>query len=291
MIVADPNEVKEPNTVRVCVAIPSMGYCHVEAYCNRLVNFMHLGKLEEGAKVARGMAELIANRDPKLAQEILAEWVKMHPIQSSREIHGKRFEFRFAVIGRIFTPVAREEAAKMCVEWDCDYLYMIDDDMLCPDDMFERLYAHNVDIVAPLAFTRNYPHKPVIYAAIEGYDHVNKKDYFMNTSVMNYPKDKLVECDAVGFGAALIKRWVLDKMDTPRFMSTCGTGEDILFCYKAKKVGARVFMDTATKLGHLSRPLNIDEEYVERIRKEDPLWDKKSANGYKKYQPTCVIGG
>jgi hypothetical protein len=67
---------------------------------------------------------------------------------------------------------------------------------------------------------------------------VEKKDYFINNVVMNYPKDKLVECDAVGFGAVLIKRWVLDKIGKKPFMSTCGTGEDILFCYKAKKIGA-----------------------------------------------------
>lgn len=290
MIVSDPLEDKLPNVVRVCIAIPTMGYCQVEAYCNRLINFMHLGKMEEGAKVFRKFAEILASKDKSIAEQVITEFVKDYPIQAFREINGNRFEFRFAVIGKIFTPVAREEAAKMCIEWNCDYLYMIDDDMLVPDDMFEKLYAHNVDIVAPLAFTRNYPHKPVIYASMEGYDSVSRKDWFMNTCVMNYPKDQLVECDAVGFGSVLIKRWVLDKMSTPRFMSTCGTGEDVLFCYNAKKIGARVFMDTSVKLGHLSHPLNVTEEYVEGIRKEDKLWDKKSANGFKKYEPMCVLG-
>lgn len=232
----------EQKVVRVAVAVPNMGYVAPPAYANRLINFLHLGKLEQ-----RGLSE-------------------NHPI---------RFEFWFAVIGRVFTPVARDAAVDLALENNCDYLYMIDDDMMCPDDMFEQLYARDVDLIAPLAFTRNPPHKPVMYHAVEGYDAVSKKDYFINNNVMNYPKDKLVECDAVGFGAVLIKRWVLEKVGKGGFMSTCGTGEDILYCYKARKVGAKVYMDTACKLGHLGQHVNVTEEYVEQYR---------GVNGYNKDQ-------
>lgn len=258
MHIVQPDEPKAPGVVRVAVSIPNMGYTQVEAYCNRLVNFMHLGKLE---------------KEGELLQKT------------------PRFEFLFSVIGRIFTPVARDEAAKLALESDCDYLYMIDDDMLCPDDMFERLYAHNVDLIAPLAFTRNAPHKPVMYNIMEGYDTITKRDYFMNTVVMNYPKEQLVECDAVGFGAALIKIEVLKKMKAPYFMSTCGTGEDIFFCHKAKKLGFRVFMDTSVKLGHLSHPLNVDEDYVNQYRKNDPNFEKRhTGQGAKYSKAVCVLG-
>jgi hypothetical protein len=223
----------ESKLVKVAVSIPTMGYTDPMAYCNRLVNFMHLGKLEERGRLLN------------------------EPV---------RFEFYFAVMGRIFTPVARDEAVNLAIDNDCDYLYMIDDDMMCPDDMFEQLYKHDVDIVAPLAFTRNPPHKPVLYHCVEGYDSVAKKEYFINNVIMNYPKDKLVECDAVGFGAVLIKKWVLQKIGKKPFMSTCGTGEDILFCYKARKLGAKIYMDTACKLGHIGTPINITEDYVEGYR-------------------------
>jgi hypothetical protein len=288
MIQVAANEPKMDGVVRVLVSIPTMGYCHVQAYCNRLINFMHMGKLEERGKAFIEAMDAGLNPSGSMQTGLIDNGSGF-----------KRFEFLFAVIGRIFTPVAREEAAKLCLEWNCDYLYMIDDDMICPDTMFEQLYAHNVDIIAPLAFTRNYPHKPVIYSCVEGYDQVSKKDYFMNTTIMNYPKDKLVECDAVGFGAVLIKRHVLEKMETPRFMSTCGTGEDILFCYKAKKSGFRVYMDTACKLGHLSHPINVDEDYVEKnVRALDPGFYKRNSdysshtNGRfdSKDRALCVLG-
>jgi len=244
------SEKKEPGVVRVCVAIPNMGYTQPESYSNRLFNFMKLGQLQ-----------------------MKGELLKQTP----------RFDFRFVVLGRIFTPLAREEAARMCLEADCDYLYMIDDDMICQDDMFERLYARNVDMVAPLAFSRNPPHKPVIYESIEVTDPVMKMKKNTNRWA-NYYRDSLNECDAVGFGAVLIKADVLRGVPEPRFMSSEGTGEDILFCYKAKKAGFRVFMDTAVKIGHLSNPSIITEAYVDRFRAahKEPSADG-GATAYKKY--------
>ncbi len=210
---------KNDKVVKVLVAIPNIGVTAPESYCNRLENFFHLGKLQ-----AAGFCQ------------------KSNP----------RFEFYQVTVGRMFVPLAREEAANMALDMGADYLYMIDDDMTCPSTMFEGLYQHDVDVVAPLAFTRNFPHHAVIYEIEEGYDPVHKTDYFINHLVTNYPKNSLVECDAVGFGAVLIKRRVLEAMPKPRFTCSSANGEDILFCHKAKKLGFRIFMDTSIKLGHLS---------------------------------------
>ena len=87
----------------------------------------------------------------------------------------------------------------------------------------------------------------------------------MNNFVKNYPKDTLVECDAVGFGAVLINMEIVRTMKPPYFFSTTGSGEDIYFCMKARQeAGARVFMDTRVKLGHIGSPNIIDEEYFTR---------------------------
>lgn len=243
--------------VKVALCIPNEGHSPVEAYANRLENFKHLGNLEERGKNL--------DEDP-------------------------RFEFYFLTLGRIFTPLAREEAAKFALEIDADYLYMIDDDMTCPNDLFEKLYRHNVDIVAPLAFTRNYPHKPVLYEIKEGWDPVARKPYFINHHVDKYQKDALVECDAVGFGSVLIKMNVIKAMTGQKFMDGCtsGTGEDILFCHKARKLGFRVFMDTATKLGHLSHPIEVTEAYVEKVRKEFKYEEPQPVAS--KYEARLILG-
>lgn len=254
---AEQLQPKEEGVIRVLIGLPHEGMTGSEAYTNRLHNFMHLGKLEERGRINK---------------------------------ETPRFEFIQYTCGRMHVFFAREEMAKQAIAADCDYLYMIDDDMICPDDMFEKLYADDKSIVAPLAFTRNFPHKPVVYACIEGWDAVSKKDYFSNYAVMNYPKNKLQEVDAVGFGAVLIKTEVLKAVATPRFMSTCGTGEDILFCYKAKKAGFPTWVDTRVKLGHVSHPLIVTEDYVNAQWKAHGMEVEKNYGELKSKEPVLVLG-
>lgn len=231
----DFSEVKDysmtKSLIKVAIGIPNKGITDALCYDNHL-EFMHrLGKTQ---------SESITNG-------------KLNEIQ-----------FLLITISRVFPALARERISEFSIdEGKADYLLMWDDDMLLPMDMFDRLYAHNVDIVAALAFTRLAPHKPVIYNLTEGYDAVEKKSYYINHVVTNYPKNTLVECDAVGFGAVLIKTKVLKSMTKPWFMSTTGSGEDIYFCHQARKQGFRVFVDTSVKLGHLTSPMIVTEETYE----------------------------
>ena len=220
---------KDENVVRVLVGFPHEGMTGSEAYCNRLANIKHLGHLEERGRLNKT---------------------------------SPRFEFYMKTCGRMHVHVARDEMAKTALVMNADYLYMIDDDMICPDDLFEKLYESQKDIISPLAFTRNFPHKPVIYSCIEGWDPVTQTEHFTNYAVMKYPKDQLVQCDATGFGAVLIKVDCFRKMPQPWFMNPYKTGEDINFCYQAKKHGFKTWSDTRLKLGHVSHPLIITEDYV-----------------------------
>ncbi len=172
-----------------------------------------------------------------------------------------KFEFYFKPVGRILTAYAREKILESALQIGADYVMMVDDDMVFPGDIFERLYSHQVDIVAALAFTRNPPHLPVLYQMHEGWDSVQHKEYAICEWIKNYPKDRLVECDAVGFGCVLIDMKIVRKMTPQYFCMSSETGEDILFCLKAKKeAGARVFMDTSLKIGHLGNGPIITED-------------------------------
>lgn len=256
---------KDPNVVTVLVGIPHEGMTGTEAMVSRLSNFKHLGHLEERGKL-----------------------LKLTP----------RFEFLQVTIGRMHVHVAREEMGKKALFANADYLFMIDDDMTCPDDLFEKLYADDKDIIAPLAFTRNFPHKPVVYRCVDGWDPVSNCDTFTNFSIMNYPKDKLFQADAVGFGAVLIKMDVLRKMPSPWFMNPYKTGEDINFCYEAKKYGFTTWMDSRVKLGHVSHPVVVTEEYVQAQWKQHGMNVEKTFGEYNKYggngnghkEPVLVLG-
>jgi hypothetical protein len=231
-----------PLIKKIAMSIPSEGHTLPEAYDNHLLLSFHLGMLQERWKHE--------NR----------------PIQ---------YEFGWFTVGRVLTALAREKLAENALKAGYDYIFMYDDDMLLPIDLMERLIEDvethpEIDVVAPLAFMRNAPHYAVMYTTTEGYDTDVHQPYFFNNFVKNYPKDTLVECDAVGFGAVLIKVDMMKKLKPPYFFSTTGSGEDIYFCMKSRQeTDARIFMDTRLKLGHLGRPPIIDEDYFEKWVKDN----------------------
>jgi len=234
--------VTEKRKIKVAVSIPNEGHTLCEAYDNRLEFCFHLGMLQALSHMGVHDYQGVKYEFPDDVE----------------------YEFYWSTVGRVLTPLARERRAEWALQTNMDYILFIDDDMILPMNMFEKLVRHNVDIVAPLAFMRNPPHKPVIYRVDEGYDPMMRMEYYITKVIENYPKDKLVECDAVGFGAALIKVDILRKMSKEWFMSTTKSGEDIWFCYKARQAGFRVYMDTSVKLGHLGNPPVIEEKDWER---------------------------
>lgn len=242
---------------KVALSVPNESYISAQAYDNHLNVASHIGKIQEQWK-----------------------WEK----------RDTRYEFGWFSTGRLLTAFAREKLAENALKQDFDFILMMDNDMLYPIDFIECMLLDmeqnpHIDILAPLAFMRNPPHYAVMYIVEEGYNGETKKEYYVNKFVKDYPKDKLVECDAVGFGAALIRTSLLKKMRPPFFMSTTGSGEDVWFCYSAKKqAGARVFMDTRIKLAHLGNSIVIDEAYREKYIKEnkEEVADEHLYNKYKK---------
>lgn len=247
--------VADPKVCKVVVGIPLMGGTPAASYHDRMLMWKYLGHREEHDY-----------------------FQKINP----------RYTFSLNVTGDILIQYARERFAQAVMELDADYLLMIDDDMLAPPDLFYKLVENDKDICGALAFTRNPDHKPVIYDVIEGIDPITKKEFYVNKFSMNYPRNTLVECDAVGFGAVLIKRRVIEAMKEPRFMGLTGCGEDITFCYKAKKLGFQVWMDTRVKLGHLGAPTVVTEEYADAYLKLTLEEREKVYGQYTKY-PTMKL--
>lgn len=233
----------EEKVYKVAIGIPNEGVTKPEAYDNHLVLAFHLG-----------------------AWQTRMQYEKRSP----------RYEFYWHTVGRLLTPYAREKLTERALLNDMDYIIMFDDDMLLPLDMVECMLQDmeerpEIDVLSALAFMRNPPHFPVMYSVTEGYDHTVHAPFYIREIVKNYPKDKLVECDATGFGAVCIRMSLIKKMKSPYFMSTSQAGEDVLFCYNAKKSGARIFMDTRIKLGHLSNPFSIDEDYFKKYANDNKI--------------------
>jgi len=233
-----------PKVLKVAIGIPNEGHTLPESYDNHLIVSFHLGTMQEKWKYEK--------RDPC-------------------------YEFYWFTTGRLLTPIAREKLLEEAIKGEMDYLFMYDDDMVLPIDMFEAMLKDmedhpEIDVLAPLAFMRNPPHFPVIYNAKEGYDKKLHTRYVINQVVKNYPKDKLIEVEATGFGAVCIRMSIIQKMQEPYFFNLTRSGEDIHFCFKARhEADARIFVDTRIKLGHLANPQIVDEEYYEKYIKDNDI--------------------
>ena len=158
--------VVEKKVVRVLMGIPNEGHTECESYDNRLEMAFHLGSLQVLTKF---MGKQYCGVDFDYPE-------------------NTEYEFSLSTVGKIFPALARERIAEIAVNENFDYLFMIDDDMLAPSDLFERLVKHDKDIVGALAFTRQSPHYPVIYNLRKGYDGVTGQRYYLNTHVKTYPK-------------------------------------------------------------------------------------------------------
>ena len=218
--------------IRVVVGIPTQGFTQAESLNCLFLFAMHIGIFQT-----------------------------QHP----------EFEFFFCPRGRMYVAMNRETIMQKALDLGADYVFFVDDDMIFEADIFEKLYRHKVDLVAALAFTRNPPHLAVMYKTEQGWDPIMHREYYTTDWIRNYPRNKLVEVDAVGFGCVLINLNTVKNMETPYFMSSTGTGEDITFCINFKKSGGRIFMDTSTIIGHLSNPTIIDQKTSEKFNEPEMM--------------------
>lgn len=248
--VRDVLEHSSRSVIRCCVGIPLKGHTPPDSYHNRMVMFQNLGFLEAKGKFLN------------------------EPV---------RFEFEFCAIGEVFIPFAREFICNHALETNCDYVFMVDDDMMVDPQIFFKLQENDKDICTALAFTRNPTHLPVAYQMVEGWDPVSRKEFARSEHILNYPKNQLVRLDASGFGVVLIKTEVLKKMQKPWFMGSHGTGEDLHFCLEARKYGFETWMDTRLKTGHLSNNIVVTEEYANNYRKLDQKEADRLYGNYEKY--------
>ncbi len=140
-----------------------------------------------------------------------------------------------------------------------DYLIMLDGDIVPPSNLL-ALVDYDLDIIGALCFAFS---KKMIFPLILKRWKKAKKDrlsskYVMYDSIDPAKWQGLTECDAIGTGCIIIKREVLEKVVYPFRNEYDKTGEkklglDLNFCYRAKKLGYKVFCHTDYLCSHHTR--------------------------------------
>ena len=166
-------------------------------------------------------------------------------------MEGREVEFALCNPRRMSIDRMRNEAAKIALEGDFDYLFFIDDDVLLPWEAFHLLQQADKDIIAGVTHIRGYPFEPMIF-------NFTHEDYKKNSYVRDYakkadPETGLLECDAVGFSCCLIKVSLLKEVIPPFFVTGTHQTEDVFFCKRAReqKPDLKIWVQTRVLTGHI----------------------------------------
>ena len=131
---------------------------------------------------------------------------------------------------------------------DCDYLMMIDDDIVPPPNIL-RLVDFDKDIITPFMFTQQKGRLLPIFLKRNA-DGIYDMDDYIN-------KVGLQEVDATGTGCIIIKREVLEKVKHP-FENQYDqdgiktSGNDYHFCEMAKELGFKIWVHLDYVASHYS---------------------------------------
>ena len=158
-----------------------------------------------------------------------------------------------------------------------DYILWLDSDMTFEPDLLERMIADiegaetgkPLQAVTGLCFGRRPPFNVCIYKELDV-----KVDGKVITphDVRNadYPRDSLFEVEACGFACVLMRMDILEAMGIygVPFFPVAGLGEDLTFCWRARKLDIRFHCDSRLKIGHITR-IHVDEGFRDQVFSED----------------------
>ncbi len=153
---------------------------------------------------------------------------------------------RLASVSGTYIQASRNDLARQLLETDGQWLFMVDDDHSFDRSLLINLLDRHVPVVGAAAVSRKPPY--YVCAYLPGANHAMGLHDFDGT---------LVEVDAVGTGAILIRREVLEALDPPWFEvgyddNGRNISEDVNFCNRARAAGYSVWLDGTQTIGHIT---------------------------------------
>lgn len=144
-------------------------------------------------------------------------------------------------------PEQRNVLADSAIKAKCDFILWIDSDMVFPKNLYQKLSAHNTDVIACTYSTRTKPYRNVAFLN-------NNFNDRLGASV------GLHKVSSVGMGLMLTNIEVYRNIRKPWFVFEYSEeynsylGEDIYFCQNLINNGYEIYIDidTSKKCYHLS---------------------------------------
>jgi len=146
------------------------------------------------------------------------------------------------------------------LQTDCTHLLMIDDDVIPYDNPIPYVWADK-DIIGFPAKVRQHG-QSVNWVAYMKHPSTQTGYSAIDFGVVDDDVD-LIKCDAIGTGCILIKRKVLEKLESPFTIliddnGVCTMGTDFAFCKKATENGFEVYSSTKLVCEHVKETGLLD---------------------------------
>lgn len=163
----------------------------------------------------------------------------------------------------------RFSMAEMAIKNKYDYILWIDSDMVFSPFVLYDLLEADKDIVSAVCFMRRAPYEPCIYSKLRmgatlEEDQIEK--------YIDYPEG-VFEIEACGMAMCLMKVVVLEDIirqtGQPFFPVKSNhrtLGEDLSFCYNARKSGYKIWATSKPNIGHIGK-VNIDANSYKALRR------------------------
>lgn len=158
---------------------------------------------------------------------------------------------------------ARNKLAAQALKYEADYILWVDSDMTFAPDTLKRLFKsmreNNADIMSGIYFRRSAPYTPVAFEEVRIDPETNQSTHKDYTGELKGVK----EVEGIGFGCVLMKTDVLFDVFGkfgPCFSPLGGFGEDLSFCWRARELGYKVFINFDIKCGHIGH-IEVTESF------------------------------
>jgi len=140
---------------------------------------------------------------------------------------------------------SRNILRRYCLENNYDYFLSLEQDVVPPKDIIEKLLKHDKEIVCGLYFYLGDDDKtllPMVWVHHHG-------EFAKRLRFHEVPENELIEVITCGLGCVLIKKETLDKIRF-RYVEGKEPWDDVWFCEDAREKGFKVYVDTGIRCKH-----------------------------------------
>lgn len=198
-------------------------------------------------------------------------WMPSDFFQSFTKLKETDCEVSVQLIRGSLVHLAREKMVEIALRDNTDFVFFLDSDMTFPPTLLNDMLKYDEDIVSAMCYTKNPPYLPTVFTKCEQ----DSETHELKVERISFNKilDKPFYAEATGCACMLIKTRCFYSIKQPCFHPFPYAGEDVSFCYRARKAGLKILIDPTLDIGHVRQhPVGM-MDYLKYKEEQNKLVD------------------